>query len=86
MSRSCGFAYNYRLIHVLFHIRTVIIPRTRYRPEGFSEMEKKSENIDLIEHKLYEWKKCYITYVSMVECNDAGSCELLFRLIKRNAT
>ena len=54
MSRSCGFAYNYRLIHVLFHIRTVIIPRTRYRPEGFSEIKKKSENIDLIEHKLYE--------------------------------
>jgi len=27
---------NYRLMHVLFHIRTVIIPRNRYRPEGFS--------------------------------------------------
>ena len=24
----------YRLIHALFHIRTVIIPRDRYRPEG----------------------------------------------------
>ena len=26
----------YRLMHALFHIRTVIIPRDRYRPEGFS--------------------------------------------------
>ena len=23
-------------MHALFHIRTVIIPRDRYRPEGFS--------------------------------------------------
>ena len=23
-------------MHVLFHIKTVIIPRDRYRPEGFS--------------------------------------------------
>jgi hypothetical protein len=29
--------YNtYRLMHVLFHIKIVIIPRDRYRPEGFS--------------------------------------------------
>jgi hypothetical protein len=27
---------NYRLMHALFHIKTVIIPRDRYRPEGFS--------------------------------------------------
>ena len=27
---------NYKLMHTLFHIRTVIIPRDRYRPEGFS--------------------------------------------------
>jgi hypothetical protein len=26
----------YRLMHALFHIKTVIIPRDRYRPEGFS--------------------------------------------------
>ena len=26
----------YRLMHTLFHIRTVIIPRNRYRLEGFS--------------------------------------------------
>ena len=26
---------NYRLMHALFRIRTVIIPRDRYRPEGF---------------------------------------------------
>ena len=25
-----------RLIHALFHIKTIIIPRDRYRPEGFS--------------------------------------------------
>ena len=24
-------------MHVLFHIKTVIIPRDRYRPEGFSK-------------------------------------------------
>jgi hypothetical protein len=24
----------YRLMHALFHIKTVIIPRDRYRPEG----------------------------------------------------
>ena len=27
---------NNRLMHALIHIRTVIIPRDRYRPEGFS--------------------------------------------------
>ena len=26
---------NYRLMHALFRITTVIIPRDRYRPEGF---------------------------------------------------
>jgi hypothetical protein len=26
----------YRLMHALFHIKTVIVPRDRYRPEGFS--------------------------------------------------
>ena len=26
----------YGLMHALFHIRTVVIPRDRYRPEGFS--------------------------------------------------
>jgi hypothetical protein len=26
----------YRLMHALLHIKTVIIPRDRYRPEGFS--------------------------------------------------
>jgi hypothetical protein len=31
-----GTFNNYRLMHVLIHIRTVIIPRDRYRPEGFS--------------------------------------------------
>ena len=28
--------FNNRLMHALFHIRTVIIQRDRYRPEGFS--------------------------------------------------
>jgi hypothetical protein len=28
--------FNYRLMCALFHIRTVIIQRDRYRPEGFS--------------------------------------------------
>ena len=28
--------YIYRLMHALFHIRSVIIPKDRYRPEGFS--------------------------------------------------
>ena len=27
---------NYRLMHALFHIKTVMVPRDRYRPEGFS--------------------------------------------------
>jgi hypothetical protein len=31
--RAC---INYRLMHALFHIKTIIIPRDRYRPEGFS--------------------------------------------------
>jgi hypothetical protein len=29
--------FNYRLMHALFHIKTVIIPRDQYRPEGFSQ-------------------------------------------------
>ena len=29
-------------MHALFHIRTVIIPRDRYRPEGFSLIWKKA--------------------------------------------
>jgi hypothetical protein len=29
-------SHNYRLMHALFQIKTVIIPRDRYRPEGFS--------------------------------------------------
>ena len=32
----CVTSFIYRLMHALFHIRTVIIPRDRYRPEGFS--------------------------------------------------
>ena len=28
----------YRLMHALFHIKIVIIPRDRYRPEGFSKL------------------------------------------------
>jgi hypothetical protein len=31
-----GTFNNYRLMHALIHIRTVIIPRDRYRSEGFS--------------------------------------------------
>ena len=27
---------NYRLMHVIFHIKIAIIPRDRYRPESFS--------------------------------------------------
>jgi hypothetical protein len=29
-------SYTHRLMHALFHIKTVIIQRDRYRPEGFS--------------------------------------------------
>jgi hypothetical protein len=29
-------SFTYRLMHDLFHIRTVVIPRDRYRPDGFS--------------------------------------------------
>ena len=29
--------FNYRLMHALFHIKTVIIPRDQYQPEGFSQ-------------------------------------------------
>ena len=30
------YCSTYRLMHALFHIKTVIIPRDRYRPDGFS--------------------------------------------------
>ena len=32
----CFTVIIYRLMHTLFHIKTIIIPRDRYRPEGFS--------------------------------------------------
>ena len=28
------YRITYRLMHALFHLKTVIIPRDRYRPEG----------------------------------------------------
>jgi hypothetical protein len=40
-------------MHALFHIRTVIIPRDRYRPEGFSLIWKKA------------WIKLFITYFNI---------------------
>jgi len=47
---------NYRLLHTLFHIRTVIIPRNRYRSDGFSP------RIDIVRGMITVllWKKAFI--------------------------
>jgi hypothetical protein len=49
-------AINYRLMHALFHIKTPIIPRDRYRPEGFSPRD----NIGRGMITVLIWKKAYI--------------------------
>ena len=55
----------YRLMHALFHIKTVIIPRDRYRPEGFSP------RVDIGRGKITVliWKKAcinlFITYFNI---------------------
>ena len=46
----------YRLMHALFHIRTVIIPKDRYRPEGFSPRV----DIDRGMIKVLKWKRACI--------------------------
>jgi hypothetical protein len=35
---------SYRLMHALFHIRTVVIPRNRYRLEGFIPKKNRQHN------------------------------------------
>jgi hypothetical protein len=47
---------SYRLMHSLFHIRTVIIRRERYRPKGFSPRVE----IDRGMVTVLKWKTAYI--------------------------
>ena len=42
----------YRLMHVLFHIKTVIIPRDRYRPEG--QYQSKDDNSPDMEKGMHQ--------------------------------
>ena len=55
----------YRLMHALFHIRTVIIPRDRYRPEGFSPKVDIGRGMITV----LKWKKAcinlFITYFNI---------------------
>jgi hypothetical protein len=57
--------FNYRLMHALFHISTVIIPRDRYRPEGFSPRVDIGRGMITI----LKWKKAcinlFITYFNI---------------------
>ena len=46
----------YRLMHAIFHSRTVIIPRDRYRPEGFSTRVDISRGMITV----LIWKKAFI--------------------------
>ena len=52
-------------MHALFHIRTVIIPRERYRPEGFSPRVDMSRGVITV----LKWKKScinlFITYFNI---------------------
>jgi hypothetical protein len=56
---------NYRLMHALFHIRTVIIPRNRYQPEGFSPRVDIGRGMTTVQI----WKKAcinlFITYFNI---------------------
>jgi hypothetical protein len=56
---------SYRLMHSLFHIRTVIIRRERYRPKGFSP----SVDIGRGMITVLKWKKAcinlFITYFNI---------------------
>ena len=49
-------AINYRLMHALFHIKTPIIPRDRYRPGGFSPRDDIGRGMITV----LIWKKAYI--------------------------
>ena len=55
----------YRLMHALFHIRTVIILRDRYRPEGFSPRVDIGRGMITV----LKWKKAcinlFITYFNI---------------------
>jgi hypothetical protein len=55
----------YRLMHALFHIKTVIIPRDRYRPEAFSPRVDISRGMITV----LIWKKTcinlFITYFNI---------------------
>ena len=55
----------YRLMHALFHIKTVIIPRDRYRPEAFSPRVDISRGMITV----LIWKKAcinlFITYFNI---------------------
>ena len=48
--------FTYRLMYTLFHIGTVIIPRNRYRPEGFSPRVDIGRGMITV----LIWKKAYI--------------------------
>jgi hypothetical protein len=69
MGKIDVIAYKYviinRLMHALFHIKTVIIPRDRYRPEGFSPMVAIGRGIITV----LIWKKScinlFITYFNI---------------------
>ena len=64
-NRSNPYTYTYRIMHALFHTRTVIIPRDRYRPEGFSpRVDIRRGMITVL-----KWKKAcinlFITYFNI---------------------
>ena len=50
------YCSTYRLMHTLFHIKTVIIPRDRCRPEGFSPRVDIGRGMITV----LIWKKAYI--------------------------
>jgi len=56
---------NYRLMHALFHIRIIITPRDRYRPEGFSPRVNIGRGVITV----LKWKKAcinlFITYFNI---------------------
>jgi hypothetical protein len=59
------YCSTYRVMHALFHIKTVITPRDRYRPEGFSP----SVDIGRGMKTVLIWKKAcinlFITYFNI---------------------
>ena len=74
---------NYRLMHTLFHIRTVIIQRDRYRPEGFSL----SINIGRGMITVLIWKKAcinlFITYFNIELINPLTALGTYMSLVGR---